>query len=113
MGEYQVGGLKMEFYVMPVPKPSLGTNEFSADTVVAAFWWVSQTHDKSLANVVMENAMSNGVGVPVLKNSIDIPPYSKLVMFVPSKAKAEPTQGKVKGSGDPSTDKHAKKQRKA
>ena len=46
---------------------------------MAAFWWVSPTSDKELGNMelcVLPTA--NGMKLPVLKNTKQIPPFTRL-----------------------------------
>ena len=111
LGEYDIDGQDTEFFVVPPSGPAVDKDQFGADAIVSAFWWVCQTHDKKLVNVALDAATQNGVSVPLLKNTVDLPPWSKLWMIAPAKAKVVLTQlsHSAKGDVDKPVEKPAKK----
>ena len=92
----------MHFYVLPVAKGPIGSPEFGDKSVVAAFWWVSTTTDKKLANMEMTKMIQDGVTVPVLKNSVDLPPWTKLCIWVKAKVPVNPLQNTIHEKEDDS-----------
>ena len=40
LGEHDIAGKAMEFFVVPVPRPYNKDDVFGDNTIVAAFWWV-------------------------------------------------------------------------
>ena len=53
------------------------------ETSICAYFWVATTSSKDDANMEAGHVTaSNGVKVPVLKNSKVIPPYTKLAKYV-------------------------------
>ena len=102
LGQHEVAGQMVEFFVLPLPKPQQAqrfgeslADEFQHGALVAAFWWVSTTTDKKLANMVLSSVCQNGVEVPVLKNTVDLSQHSKLYMCVKPKAKVEPIHSTI------------------
>ena len=51
--------------------------------VVSAYFWVQKTHKADEANMVKGHIFSNGILVPVLRNSVYLKPHTKLVQYVP------------------------------
>ena len=76
-------------FILPVQKPPVeaATTTFKPDAVVAAFWWVAATSDKKEANMAMEYVNQSGIQIPVLKNTVDLAPHTKLCMWKPQLAK--------------------------
>jgi hypothetical protein len=72
-----------------VPKASSEDDKFA---IVAAFWWICPTPNKKLANMALEYVSLNGVELPVMRNTVDLAPSSKLYTWVKPKAKTEPIQ---------------------
>ena len=109
MGEHGIAGKVTEFFVLPVPKPANKDNFFDANAFVAAFWWVMNspsmtTMDKKKANMEMDHITSNGIELPVLKNTTDLAKGTKLLIWVKPKAKPEPIQAVIEresGKGPP------------
>jgi hypothetical protein len=60
-------------------------NGVKTPCAVVAFWWVVTTQVKAQANMSLEWVSKKGVNVPVLKNTADLQPFTKLLQF---KAKA-------------------------
>ena len=58
-----------------------------ADTDIASpFWSVSTTSIKAVANMEHGVKTVKGIDIPVLKNKVILPPYTRLCKFVPAKA---------------------------
>jgi hypothetical protein len=93
LGKRAIETLKkpMEFFATPVPRPPLKQDEFEwQESVVAgaksmcsvvAFWWVGTTHVKAQANMSLEWVSKKGFDVPVLKNTAELQPFTKLLRF--------------------------------
>lgn len=52
------------------------------DVFVNPFFWVAKVHDKKLANMEESEMSIKDIKVPILKNKIDLPPNTKLDIFV-------------------------------
>ena len=81
-----------EFFVNSPGKPQISDtapNHFPADSTVAAFWWVTTTDNAKEANMISSTVLKEGVKIPVLTNSCEIAPFTKLLKF---KAKPKPAQ---------------------
>ena len=52
--------------------------------VVSAYFWVQKTHKADEANMEEGHITTNGIQVPVLKNSVYLKPHTKLVQYVPA-----------------------------
>ena len=94
-------------------KPPLECKDKCKDVVefiIAAFWWVSTTPDKKLANMALESITQNGIAVPVLKNTCELPRYSRLYVWAKPKPKA-PVKNIMDGHGEASGVPPKKKQR--
>ena len=53
---------------------------------------MSTTSDKSEANLQLEEKTIKGITVPVLRNHVNLKPFSRLYRFVAPKAKASEVQ---------------------
>ena len=84
----------MPFFVLPLAKPQSieHANRFETDSLVAAFWWVGTTTDETKANMALGAMLHNFVNIPVLKNTVDLAPSTKLVTYSAPKAKSVPIQ---------------------
>ena len=58
------------------------------EAIVAAYWWVGPTPDKKHANMAMSTVSHGGFMLPVMTNTVDIAPNSKLLQYVKPKARA-------------------------
>ena len=104
LGDHPVGGKSVPFFLIPLPKPpSDTTSKFDVEAIVAAYWWVGPTPDKKHANMAMSTVSHGGFMLPVMTNTVDIAPNSKLLQYVKPKARAAPIH----------TAETAKKQKKA
>ncbi|CAK0801675.1 unnamed protein product [Prorocentrum cordatum] len=70
----------VSFFVSPLAKPSsvARANWFEPDSLMAVFWWVGTTADETKANVALGAIMHNVVKIPVLKNTVNLAPSTKL-----------------------------------
>ena len=95
IGKYDVNDRKVQFYITPPPKPTFdpqNATKVSDDVILSAFFWVSTTSDKSEANLQLEEKTIKGITVPVLRNHVNLKPFSRLYRFVAPKAKASEVQ---------------------
>ena len=74
------------------------------DAFVNPYFWVGKTEDKKLANMVPEEIEIKGLSIPVLRNSVDIPPHSKLCLYSKPKAVMAPLQNAQKDDEDDDDD---------
>ena len=79
-------------YYASAPAKPTDTSELDKH-VVSAYFWVQKTHKADEANMEEGHITTNGIQVPVLKNSVYLKPHTKLVQYVPA---IEPQQ--VKGT---------------
>ena len=63
--------------------PAKPTSELG-EHVVSAYFWVQKTHKADEANMEEGHITTNGIQVPVLKNSVYLKPHTKLVQYVPA-----------------------------
>ena len=96
LGEYKLHAEQdaVPFFVLPLAKPQSieHANRFETDSLVAAFWWVGTTTDETKANMALGTMLHNFVNIPVLKNTVDLAPSTKLVTYSAPKAKSVPIQ---------------------
>jgi hypothetical protein len=85
VGKYPVNNANMEFFLLPVAKPSFkeGVIDFEKEATIAAYWWVGDTPVRSKANMEVESIIKHGIKIPVLKNKVDIEPFTELLKFKP------------------------------
>ena len=91
LGKHEVDEKDMEFFAIPLPKPSAEDDDpasVAKDATVAGFWWVSTTHSKAQANMAIEMKEVKGVEIPVLKNTRDLQPGTQLFKFVAHSTRA-------------------------
>ena len=51
--------------------------------MLAAFWWVAEKPNKKEANMEITVKEANGRSIPILENTVDLPPFTQLVRYVP------------------------------
>jgi hypothetical protein len=76
------------FYVHPPAKPPLKPDqaiEWPDDSTIAAYWWVETTSDRKLCNMEYSYIEKQGFKIPVLTNSVELPPFTCLKRFVKPK----------------------------
>ena len=80
-----------DFFITPPPKPPMLSEDplkFADSAIASPFWWVSSTPTKAVANMEHSVKTVKGIDIPVLKNKVALPPYTRLWKFVPTKAVA-------------------------
>ena len=95
IGEFEIGGKSTEFFIMPPPKPPMVSEDplkFAASAIASPFWWVTPTTTKAVANMEQSVKTVKGIDIPVLKNKVALPPYTRLWKLVPAKAVASSIQ---------------------
>ena len=90
IGEFAVGSKSTELFITPPKPPMLSEDplKFADSTIASLFWWVSSTPTKAGANMEQSVKTVKGIDIPVLKNKVALPPYTRLWKFVPAKAVA-------------------------
>ena len=79
------------YTIMPMARPSHNGDDWDpADAFVNPYFWVGKIGDKKLVNMVPAEIVLKGLTIPVLKNTADIPPHTKLVLSVKPKATVAP-----------------------
>ena len=110
IGKFAVGSKSTEFFITPPPKPPMLSEDplkFADSAIASPFWWVSSTPTKAVANMEQSVKTVKGIDIPVLKNKVVLPPYTRLWKFVQAKAVATniqpetaPPKKKAKSSQD-------------
>jgi len=78
------------YTIMPLAKPVIKDNDWAEkNAFVNPFFWVGKTVDRKVANMVEEEITYKGMQITVLKNNIEIKPFTRLQIFV------KPTQSKT------------------
>ena len=59
---------------------------------MVAYWWVDDTSNKKLVNMVEDTVEKHGVTIPILRNSVPMEPHTKLYKYkaAPPKKSAAP-----------------------
>ena len=78
--------------------------------IVSAYFWVQRTHKIDEANMEEGHITTNGIQVPVLRNSVYLKPHTKLVQYVPA---IEPPQKVTSFVADAVPEPNAKRNKKA
>ena len=68
------------------------TLKFADSAIASPFWWVSSTPTKAGANMEQSVKTVKGIDIPVLKNKVVVPPYTRLWKLCPAKAVASSIQ---------------------
>ena len=98
IGEFAVpppDGKTTAFFITPPPKPAMLSEDpsnIAATAIASPFWWVSNTPTKAVANMEQSVKTVKGIDIPVLKNKVALPPYTRLWKLVPAKAVASSIQ---------------------
>ena len=99
----------IEFFVVPPAKPPFQADKpasFPDDATVAGFWWIGTTDNKKDANMQLSHVTKKDITIPVLTNSAEILPDTKLMKYKP-KATVVPLSSAIVLTGAPK--KRAKK----
>ena len=89
-GKYTVGDSELVFFALPMPKPPLQNQQKTVwpdDVTVAAYWWVEDQFDKKAVNMEEDTITKHGVTIPILRNSVDLAPHTRLTKLVNPVAK--------------------------
>ena len=85
LGIYSVNGCQTEFCftLAPSKPPIKAAHElsFAPDALVSPYWWVSTTHIEKDANMEAAVTVNNGITIPILINSRDLEPFSRLCKY--------------------------------
>ena len=83
------GGEKsMDFFAVPPSKSGFDDGERdekeqqSRQPMLAAFWWVAEKSAKREANMEIEFKDVKGKKIPILRNTVDLAPFTQLVRYV-------------------------------
>ena len=81
-----------ECCIVPPAKPPLQepSCKWENKAFVASYWWVNKTTDRKLANMTEETVKFGGIDIPVLKNSCDLEPFTKLLVYSKPRAATKP-----------------------
>ena len=85
----------LNFFITPPPKPPVLSEDplkFADSAIASPFWWVSSTPTKADANMEQSVKTVKGIDIPVLKNKVVLPPYTRLWKLCPAKAVASSIQ---------------------
>ena len=81
--------------IIPTSKPGSEGDVWDKDAVPNAYFWVKETSTKKLANMTASVIVSQGVKIPVIKNSCALEPFTKLYIYVKPKAASVPLQNVI------------------
>ena len=78
----------MDFFAVPTSKSVFDDGEKdekeeqSRTPMLAAFWWVVEKSTKSEANMELGIKEVKGINIPILRNIVDLAPFTQLVRYV-------------------------------
>ena len=81
--------------------------------IVSAYFWVQKTHKADEANMEEGHITTNGIQVPVLKNSVFLKPHTRLVRYVPQPEQEKGTSFVADAAPEPKDVPKAKRTKKA
>ena len=99
-------------YYASAPSRPTDTSELDKH-VVSAYFWVQKTHKADEANMEEGHITTNGIQVPVLKNSVYLKPHTKLVKYVPEPQQVKGTSFVADAAPEPKDVPKAKRTKKA
>ena len=79
----------LDFFAVPSAKNPFGDATMDKlvqdgkQPLLAAFWWVAEKPNKKEANMEITVKEANGRSIPILENTVDLPPFTQLVRYVP------------------------------
>ena len=79
------------FFAVPSAKTCFGDDtmdklvEDGKQPLLAAFWWVAEKPNKKEANMEITVKEAKGKSIPILQNTVELPPFTQLVRYVPEK----------------------------
>ena len=93
IGSFEVDEETVDFFAEKPNKKPFGEDTLDKlvqdgkQPLLAAFWWVTEKPNKKDANMEMTVKWAKGKSIPVLENTVDLPPFTQLARYVPVKAK--------------------------
>ena len=99
-------------YYASAPSRPTDTSELDKH-VVSAYFWVQKTHKADEANMEEGHITTNGIQVPVLKNSVFLRPHTRLVRYVPEPQQVKGTSFVADAAPEPKDVPKAKRTKKA
>ena len=91
IGSKEVDGEAVDFFAMPPSLTCFGEDtmhklvEDGKQPLLAAFWWVAEKPNKKEANMEITVKEVKGESIPILQNTVQLPPFTQLVRYVPEK----------------------------
>ena len=91
IGSFEVGGEAVDFFAVPSGKSCFGDATMDKlvqdgkQPLLAAFWWVAEKPNKKEANMEITVKEAKGKSIPILQNTVELPPFTQLVRYVPGK----------------------------
>ena len=91
IGSFEVDGEPLDFFAVPSAKTPFGDDtihklvEDGKQPLLAAFWWVAEKPNKKEANMEITVKEAKGKSIPILQNTVELPPFTQLVRYVPGK----------------------------
>ena len=91
IGSFEVDGEAVDFFAVPPGKACFGDDtmdklvEDGKQPLLAAFWWVAEKPNKKEANMEFTFKEAKGKSIPILQNTVELPPFTQLVRYVPEK----------------------------
>ena len=79
----------LDFFAVPSAKNPFGDATMGKlvqdgeQPLLAAFWWVAEKPNKKEANMEITVKEAKGKSIPILQNTVDLPPFTQLVRYVP------------------------------
>ena len=99
-------------YYASAPAKPTDTSELDKH-VVSAYFWVQRTHKIDEANMEEGHITTNGIKLPVLKNSVFLRPHTRLVRYVPEPQQVKGTSFVADAAPEPKDVPKAKRTKKA
>ena len=91
IGSFEVDGEAVDFFAVPSSKTCFGDDTMDKlvqdgkQPLLAAFWWVAEKPNKKEANMEITVKEAKGKSIPILQNTVELPPFTQLVRYVPEK----------------------------
>ena len=84
-------GFPMDIYMLPPRAPTASKsdpNSFAGETPVVPYFFVGTTDKKQEANMIETILIKRGIEVPVLHNTKELEPHTRLLRYKPSSGKS-------------------------
>ena len=92
LGSFKVRDKAVEFFAVP---PGKGNME-EKQQLLAAYRWVTGCGNQSEANMEVEMKECRGILIPILRNKVDLSPFTQLTKHVPAAKPAQPVVSQPK-----------------